>query len=142
MSFFLFTSKFIRFWILNSNWVRLNLSISCFIMVCIHGKVIVIVASQMFSLLLQLTFMTISFNIEWFKNFLSFSQILFTIFGALLTLYNLTSVCIFSILFSINFFTCWQGEFFWQSRGSSVYYHCLYSHNLNVWFRGVIEKGS
>ena len=54
----------------------------------------------------------VSFNIEWFKNFLSFSQILFTIFGALLTLYNLTSVCIFSILFSINFFTCWQGEFF------------------------------
>ena len=54
----------------------------------------------------------VSFNIEWFKNFLSFSQILFTIFGALLTLYNLTSVCIFSILFSIKFFTCWQGEFF------------------------------
>ena len=84
----------------------------------------------------------VSFNIEWFKNFLSFSQILFTIFGALLTLYNLTSVCIFSILFSINFFSCWQGEFFWQSRGSSVYYHFLYSHNLNVWFRGGNEKGS
>ena len=84
----------------------------------------------------------VSFNIEWFKNFLSFSQILFTIFGALLTLYNLTSVCIFSILFSINFFTCWQGEFFWQSRASLLGDYFLYSHDLNVWFRGDIVKGS
>ena len=28
-----------------------------------------------------------------------------------LTLYTLTSVCIFSILFSIHFLMCWQGEF-------------------------------
>ena len=28
-----------------------------------------------------------------------------------LTLYTLTSVCIFSILFSIQFLMCWQGEF-------------------------------
>ena len=27
------------------------------------------------------------------------------------TEYNLTSVCIFSILFSIHFLSCWQGEF-------------------------------
>ena len=58
MKLFPIHRKFIRFWILHSNWVRLNLSISCFIMVCLHGKVIVIVASQMFSLLSQLTFIT------------------------------------------------------------------------------------
>ena len=28
-----------------------------------------------------------------------------------LTLYNLTSVCIFSLLFSIHFLRCWRGEF-------------------------------
>ena len=78
-------------------------------MVCIHGKVIVIVASQMFSLPSQLTFM--ANDIECFKNFLSFSQLLFTISGALLTLYTLASVCIFSVLFSIQFLMCWQGEF-------------------------------
>ena len=54
----------------------------------------------------------VSFNIEWFKNFLSFSPILFTILGTLLTLYILTSVCIFSILFSIHFLMCWQGNLF------------------------------
>ena len=46
----------------------------------------------------------VSFNIECFKNFLSFSPILFTIFGVLFTsCYILTSVCIFLILFSIHF---------------------------------------
>ena len=35
----------------------------------------------------------VSFNMEWFKNFPSFSPILFTISWALLTLYTLTSVC-------------------------------------------------
>ena len=33
----------------NSIKFRLNLFISCFIMVCLHGKVIVIIASHMFS---------------------------------------------------------------------------------------------
>ena len=43
-------------------------------MVCLHGKVNLIVASQMFSLLTQLTCITnFSFNIECFKNFLHFS---------------------------------------------------------------------
>ena len=32
----------------------------------------------------------------------------------------------------LYFQTCWQGEFVWQSRGSSVDYHFLYSHDLNV----------
>ena len=112
ISFLLFTSKLIRFWILHSNWVRLNLFISCFIMVCLHGKVIVIVASQMFSLLLQLTFITkfhLTQNVS--RTFFLFSPTLFTIFGALLTLYTLTSVCIFSKLFSIHFVMCWQREF-------------------------------
>ena len=61
--FFLFTSKLIRFWILHSDWVRLNLFISCFIMVCLPGKVIVI-ASQMFLLQSQLTFIT-KFYLTW-----------------------------------------------------------------------------
>ena len=86
LNVFLFTCKFINFQILHSNWVRLNLFTSCFIMVGLHGKVIVIVASQIFSMLSQLTFIhnKVSFNIECFKNFLSFSPILFTISGALL----------------------------------------------------------
>ena len=58
LTFFLFTSKLIRFWILHSNWVRLNLFISCFIMVCLHGKVIVMIASQMLWLPLQWIFVT------------------------------------------------------------------------------------
>ena len=68
MSFFLFTSKFIIFQILHSNWVRLNLSISCFIMVCLHGKVIVIVASQIFSLLSQLTFIRMVQELSFFLS--------------------------------------------------------------------------
>ena len=36
------------------------------------------------------------------------------------TLYTLTSVCIFSILFSIHFLRCWQGEFVQQSRACLV----------------------
>ena len=63
LSFLLFTSKLIRFWILHSDWVRLNLFISCFIMVCLPGKVIVI-ASQMFLLQSQLTFIT-KFHLTW-----------------------------------------------------------------------------
>ena len=82
MSFFLVTNKLIRFWILHSTWVRLNFFISCFIVVCLHGEVIVIIASQIFSLPSQLTFM-IQFHLtECFKNFLPFSSIPFTITGA------------------------------------------------------------
>ena len=68
MSFFLFTYKFIRFQIQHSNWVRLNLFISCFIMVCLHGKVIVIVASQIFSLLSQLTFIRMVQELSFFLS--------------------------------------------------------------------------
>ena len=59
-----------------------------------------------------------------------------------LTLYTLTSVCIFSILFSIHFPRCWQGEFVSQSRALLVGDHCLYSLNLNVWFRGETVWGN
>ena len=58
----------------------------------------------------------VSFNIECFKNFLSFSPTLFTIFEALLTLCTLTSACQFSILFSIHFIMCWQGEFVFNNQ--------------------------
>ena len=53
-----------------------------------------------------------------------------------LTLYTLTSLCIFSTLFSIHFLRCWQGEFVSQSRASLVCDHFFYSHDLNVWFQG------
>ena len=49
-----------------------------------------------------------------------------------LTLYTITSVCIFSILLSKHFLRCWQGEFISQSRASLVGDHFLYFHNLNV----------
>ena len=50
---------------------------------CLHGKVIIIITSQMFSLLLQLTFRNeVSFNIECFKNIQFFSSKSFTISGA------------------------------------------------------------
>ena len=43
----------------------------------------------------------------------------------LLTLYILTSVCIFYILFSRHFLQCWQEEFVYQSRTSLVGDHFL-----------------
>ena len=52
-----------------------------------------------------------------------------------LTLYTLTSVCIFSTLFFIHFLRCWQGEFVCQSKDFFPGDHFLSSHNLNVWFR-------
>ena len=53
----------------------------------------------------------------------------------ILTLYSITSVCIFSILLSRHFLRLWQGEFVQQSRASLVGDHFLYSHDLDVWFR-------
>ena len=52
-----------------------------------------------------------------------------------LTLYTLTSVCIFSILFSINFQRGWQGEFVSKSRAALVGDQLLYSNDFHVWFR-------
>lgn len=34
------------------------------------------------------------------------------------TFSTLTSVCVFSIMFSIHFPRCWEGEFVWQSKAS------------------------
>ena len=57
-----------------------------------------------------------------------------------LTLYTLTSVCIFSILFSTHFQRGWQGEFVSQSRAALGGDHLLYSHDFHVWFRGDIVR--
>ena len=56
------------------------------------------------------------------------------------TLYTLTSVCIFSILFSIHFQRGWQGEFVSQSRAVLVGDHLFYSHDFHVWFKGDIVR--
>ena len=56
----------------------------------------------------------------------------------LLTLCILTSVCIFSILFSIHFLRCWQGEFVYQSKAYFIGNHFLYFHDLNMWLTGDI----
>ena len=55
-----------------------------------------------------------------------------------LTLYTLTLVCVFSILFSVHFQRGWQGEFVSQSRVALVGDHLLYSHDFHVWFMGDI----
>ena len=54
----------------------------------------------------------------------------------LLNSYTLTSVCIFSILFSLNFSRCRQGEFVKQSRAFSVGKHFLHDCDLKVWLWG------
>ena len=75
---------------------------------------------------------------KWTKRNIRILNQTMTIY--IFTLYTLTSVCIFSILFSIHFLMHWQGEFVKQSRGSSVAYHFLCSRDLNVWFRVDIER--
>ena len=52
-------------------------------------------------------------------------------FSSLTDPYDLTSVCIFSILFSIYFLRCQQGEFVSQSR-ALVAAHFLNTRDLNV----------
>ena len=49
-----------------------------------------------------------------------------------LTLFTQTSGCIFSVLFSVHFLRCLQGEFVEQSSATLVgdYFH--YSHDLGV----------
>ena len=56
------------------------------------------------------------------------------------TLHILISICKFSILFSIYFLRCWQGESVWQSRTSLSGDNFLYSYDLNVWFGGEIVR--
>ena len=62
--------------------------------------------------------------------------------GFPLTLYILISLYKFSILFSIHFLGCWQGDFAQQSRACVLVDHFLYSHDLNVWFRADIIRGN
>ena len=50
---------------------------------------------------------------------------------SLLSLYTLTSTCIFSILFYIHFLECWQEEFIKQSGVSLVGDHYSCYHNVN-----------
>ena len=57
-----------------------------------------------------------------------------------LTIYNLVLICIFSILFSIHFPRCWQGEFVKQWRASFVGNNFLHSQNLNVWIRADVVR--
>ena len=58
------------------------------------------------------------------------------IYSVLITLYLPTSVCILSTLFSIHFPWCWHWDLIKRSRASLVGDHFIYSHNLNVWFKG------
>ena len=53
-----------------------------------------------------------------------------------LTLYTLSSVCVFSILFSKHFLPSWQREFGKQSRAFLVGDHFLYFCDLNVCHSG------
>ena len=46
------------------------------------------------------------------------------------TPFTLSSVCIFSILFSMHFLRFWQGEFVLQQIASLVGDHFLHSRNL------------
>ena len=57
-----------------------------------------------------------------------------------LTIYNLVLICILSILFSIHFLRCWQGEFVKQWRASFVGNNFLHSQNLNVWIRADVVR--
>ena len=68
--------------------------------------------------------------------FLNFSNLLCTsnilrvkiFLGGVLTLFTLTSVCTFSILFFLHFLRCWQGEFLKTIEGfSSMWSFPLFS---------------
>ena len=54
-----------------------------------------------------------------------------------ITLYTLTSECIFFTLFFITFLRCWQGEFVEKSEAALVGDHSL---DLDVWFRDDIVR--
>ena len=83
----------------------------------------------------------VSFNIECFKNFLSFSPTLLTLLGALLTLCTLTSAWQFSILFSIHFIMCWQGEFVFNNQEVLQFIIIAFILITLMFDSGVILKG-
>ena len=61
------------------------------------------------SLLLKRRKINVNVCVVLFLNF--FCIVSFRGSSVFLTLYTLTSLCIFSILFTIHFLMCWQGEF-------------------------------
>ena len=54
-----------------------------------------------------------------------------------ITLYTLTSECIFFLLSSITFLRCWKGEFVEKSEAALVGDHSL---DLDFWFREDIVR--
>ena len=54
-----------------------------------------------------------------------------------ITLYTLTSECIFFTLFFMNFLRCWKGEFVEKSEAALVGDHSL---DLDFWFREDIVR--
>ena len=54
------------------------------------------------------------------------------LFSLCLTFFTVTSVCIFSILFSIHFLRSLQGDFVSQLSVSPIGDHFLHSFDLNV----------
>ena len=66
-----------------------------------------------------------NFKSKWFKLDWFVIYFILNTFPHSLTLYTLTSVCIFSILFSIHLLWGWQGEFVWQTQAALVGYHFL-----------------
>ena len=66
------------------------------------------------------------------KVFLMSSQISEKRFNVTLILYTLRSVCMFSILFSVQLLRCWQGEFVQQSTASSFCNNFLSFPDLNI----------
>ena len=68
-----------------------------------------------------------NFKLKWFKLDWFVIYFILSTFPHSLTLYTLTSVCIFSILFSIHLLWGWQGEFVWQTQAALDGYHFLYS---------------
>ena len=88
-----------------------------------------------------------SYNKRSYKMFYLVASFSYTVYRGIsksvwacfitLSLYTLTSVCIFSTLISKHFLRCWQGEFVWQPRASLEGDQFLYSPDFNVWFRGV-----
>ena len=83
-------------------------------------------------------------RLKWLKQQFTFLQINCKIeqqyprYSKLLTLYTLISMCIFSIMFSIDFLKCRQREFLKKSRTSFVCDNFLYSCDLNVRFTQLI----
>ena len=61
------------------------------------------------------------------KVFLMSSQISEKRFNVTLILYTLRSVCMFSILFSVQFLRCWQGEFVQQSIISFLFLTSIFN---------------